>query len=75
MNAPWFVLPSPIDHLVRTAPYDVPAEQLIAYGRLTPLQKLKWLDDARLFTLMAQVRKPKTGSHANGCPPPPCPDA
>lgn len=35
--------------------YQVSDEQLQAFARLTPLQRLQWLDDARLFTLLAQT--------------------
>lgn len=33
-------------------------EQLRAFARLTDLEKLQWVDEARLFTLMA--RTPET---------------
>lgn len=35
--------------------YWVSDEQLAAFGRLTLLQRLQWLDDARRFVLMAQT--------------------
>ena len=35
--------------------YYVSDEQLRAFGRLTPLQRLQWLDEARRFTLLAQT--------------------
>ncbi|MDD3518749.1 MAG: hypothetical protein PHQ14_10400 [Chromatiales bacterium] len=35
--------------------YWVSDEQLAAFARLTPLQRLKWVDDARRFTLLAQT--------------------
>ena len=38
--------------------YYVSDEQLRAFARLTDLEKLQWVDDARLFTLMA--RTPET---------------
>lgn len=38
--------------------YYVSDEQLQAFARLTDLQRLQWVDDARLFTLMA--RTPET---------------
>ena len=33
--------------------YDVSDEQLEAFGKLTLLQRLQWIEEARLFTLMA----------------------
>jgi hypothetical protein len=45
------------DHDSRASPrgfgYWVSDEQLAAFGRLTPLERLRWLDDARRFVLMA----------------------
>ena len=38
--------------------YWVSDEQLAAFARLTPLQRLQWLDQARRFTLLA--RTPET---------------
>ena len=38
--------------------YYVSDEQLRAFARLTDLEKLQWVDNARLFTLMA--RTPET---------------
>jgi hypothetical protein len=38
--------------------YYVTDEQLQAFQRLTPLQRLRWADEARLFTLLA--RTPET---------------
>jgi len=35
--------------------YYVSDEQLAAFSRLTPLERLKWVDDLRLFTLMAST--------------------
>ena len=35
--------------------YYVSDEQLEAFSRLTPLERLKWVDDLRLFTLMAST--------------------
>ena len=35
--------------------YYVSDEQLTAYQRLTPLQRLKWVEEARLFTLLART--------------------
>ena len=38
--------------------YFVSAEQLQAFARLTDLERLQWVEDARLFTLLA--RTPET---------------
>lgn len=38
--------------------YDVSDEQLEAFGKLTLLQRLQWVEEAGLFTLM--VRTPET---------------
>lgn len=38
--------------------YDVSDEQLEAFSKLTLLQRLQWVEEARLFTLMA--RTPET---------------
>lgn len=38
--------------------YKVSDEQLQAFARLSDLERLQWVDDARLFTLMA--RTPET---------------
>lgn len=38
--------------------YYVSDEQLAAFQRLTPMQRLEWVDQARLFTLLA--RTPET---------------
>ena len=38
--------------------YYVTDEQLANFKRLTPLQRLNWVEDARLFTLLA--RTPET---------------
>ncbi len=38
--------------------YDVSDEQLAAFAKLTPIKHLQWVEDARLFTLMA--RTPET---------------
>ncbi|GAB6042087.1 hypothetical protein [Endothiovibrio diazotrophicus] len=35
--------------------YRVSREQLEAFGKLTLLQRLEWLDQARRFTLMAET--------------------
>lgn len=38
--------------------YDVSDEQLEAFAKLTLLQRLQWVEEARLFTLVA--RTPET---------------
>lgn len=38
--------------------YTVSAEQLQAFAKLSDLEKLQWVDDARLFTLLG--RTPQT---------------
>jgi len=38
--------------------YHVSDEQLEAFARLSPYERLKWVDEMRLFTLMA--RTPET---------------
>lgn len=35
--------------------YHVSDEQLQAFARMTDLERLQWVDDARLFTLLAQT--------------------
>ncbi len=40
--------------------YYVSDEQLQAFQRLSPLQRLKWVEDARLFTLL--TRTPETAN-------------
>lgn len=38
--------------------YTVSKEQLLAFARLSDLEKLQWVDEARLFTLLG--RTPQT---------------
>ncbi len=38
--------------------YDVSDEQLETFARMTLIERLRWVEDARLFTLMA--RTPET---------------
>ena len=38
--------------------YFVSGDQLLAFQNLTPLQRLKWVDEVRRFTLLA--RTPET---------------
>lgn len=40
--------------------YDVSDEQLEAFARLSPIERLQWVEEARLFTLMA--RTPETAA-------------
>ena len=35
--------------------YDVSDEQLAAFAELTPLERLQWVEQARLFTLLGQT--------------------
>jgi hypothetical protein len=35
--------------------YWVSDEQLIAFAKLSPLERLRWLDEARRFTLLAET--------------------
>lgn len=37
--------------------YWVSDEQLEAYSRLTPMQRLQWVDQARRFTLLGRTRE------------------
>ena len=37
--------------------YRVSDKQLEAFARMTPLQRLQWVEDARLFTLLGQTEK------------------
>ena len=39
--------------------YYVSDEQLAAFAKLTMLERLQWVDDARMFTLMAQTPETK----------------
>ncbi len=39
--------------------YFVSAEQLSAFSQLSTLERLQWVEDARLFTLMAQTPETK----------------
>ena len=39
--------------------YFVTAEQLSTFAQLTMLERLQWVDDARLFTLMTQTPETK----------------
>lgn len=34
--------------------YEISDERLLAYGRLSIMDRLRWLDDVRLFTLMVR---------------------
>ena len=47
-----------IDQEEKGFSYYVSDEQLAAFGKLTPLQRLQWVDEARRFTLLA--RTPET---------------
>ena len=39
--------------------YFVSEEQLAAFAKMSDLQRLHWVEDARLFTLMAQTPETK----------------
>lgn len=39
--------------------YYVSDEQLAAFAKLSMLERLQWVDDARLFTIMAQTPETK----------------
>ncbi|MBC7785951.1 MAG: hypothetical protein H7Z18_00465 [Methylophilaceae bacterium] len=39
--------------------YFVSAKQLALYAKLTDLEKLQWVDDARTFTLIGQTAETK----------------
>ena len=45
----------PSDGTIRDCYYEVPAEQQEKYLKFTPYQRLKWLDEARRFTLLARA--------------------
>jgi hypothetical protein len=44
--------------------YFVNEEQLAAFAKMSDLQRLQWVDDARIFTLMAQTPETKTRHEA-----------
>ena len=44
--------------------YYVSDEQLATFAKLTMLERLQWVDDARLFTLMAQTPENKARHEA-----------
>ncbi len=44
--------------------YFVSDEQLAAFSKLTLLERLQWVDDARMFTLMAQTPETKVRHEA-----------
>lgn len=39
--------------------YYVTDAQLVAFAKLSMLERLQWVDDARLFTIMAQTPETK----------------
>ena len=54
--------------------YFVTAEQLSAFAQMTMLERLQWVEDARLFTLMTQTPETKVrheslreGNHQQMC--------
>jgi hypothetical protein len=44
--------------------YFVSEEQLAAFAKMSDLQRLQWVEDARLFTLMAQTPETKARHEA-----------
>ena len=44
--------------------YFVSDEQLNAFAKMSDLQRLQWVDNARLFTLMAQTPETKARHEA-----------
>jgi hypothetical protein len=52
-------LPNPLEGLIRDAYYEVPPEQRERFLRLTPIQRLRWLDEARRFTMMVHASNPR----------------
>ncbi len=44
--------------------YFVSDEQLIAFAKMSDLERLQWVEDARLFTLMAQTPETKARHEA-----------
>ncbi|MBI4990014.1 MAG: hypothetical protein HZC23_14455 [Rhodocyclales bacterium] len=38
--------------------YEIADERLIAYSRLAPLDRLRWLDEVRRFTLLVRAAPP-----------------
>jgi hypothetical protein len=44
--------------------YFVSDEQMSAFAKMTDLQRLQWVDNARLFTLMAQTPETKARHEA-----------
>jgi len=46
--------------------YRVSDEQLEAYAKFTPLQRLQWLDEARQFLLLALSPKHASGRSGYG---------
>ena len=44
--------------------YFVSDEQLAAFARMSDLERLQWVDDARLFTLMTQTPESKARHEA-----------
>jgi hypothetical protein len=52
MNYPDKEVPNPLAKLHRAFHIDVPAEQQERFLKMTPGQRLRWLDEARRFTLL-----------------------
>jgi len=47
--------------------YEVSDEQLKDFAKLTVLQRLQWVEDARLFTLMMQTEETRRRHHNLRC--------
>ncbi len=44
--------------------YFVSEEQLVAFAKMSDLERLQWVENARLFTLMAQTPETKARHEA-----------
>jgi hypothetical protein len=44
--------------------YFVSEEQLVAFAKMSDFERLQWVDNARLFTLMAQTPESKARHEA-----------
>ena len=53
-----------ITHTPNGYSYYVSDEQLAAFAKLTMLERLQWVEEARMFTLMTQTPETKTRHEA-----------
>ena len=53
-----------ITHTPNGYSYYVSDEQLAAFAKLTMLERLQWVEEARMFTLMAQTPETKARHEA-----------